>query len=394
MNKTPEWTRPLSATPRPPSAPGGTVTDDYMVNSVAISDDGSRIIAGTYYYPFDGTQRMQTDGTFGVYCYDSKGDRQWADDFEGDEGVYSVAISTDGKIAAAGGLRQGGKYGRSGPTLGFLRAYDVATGKELLDFKDPQFNTIVNSVAISRNGRVIGAGTKTSLYVFSALGGSFSKAPAAPFGVTQSVDSIAIAPGGDWFAACGKNGCVYTGEVKSGMVKSPAVWTEPSHTHFVSVAIPRSGDQFAVAGGSVVYLFGRKSAGSGYIAQYKLPASSGKSIRFVSMSSDGKLAIAAANHGTAGILFALTVGTNGLTPAWSFPTTHNPNSTSTDKAGRYFTLADGYPDDVPGSFCLYKNTGKIWEYPTPKMNWPMVISADGKSIAGGGDDNKLYFFVP
>jgi WD40 repeat protein len=394
MKKTPEWTRPLSATPLPPSTHGTTTTDDYMVNSVAISDDGSRIIAGTYYYPFDGTQRMQTDGTFGVYCYDKKGDRQWADEFDGDEGVYSVAISNDGKVAAAGGLRQGGKYGRSSPTLGLLRAYDAAKGKTLLDFKDPQFNTIVNSVAISKHGTVLGAGTKTTLYVFSAAGGSFPSAPAVPFGVTQSVDSIAVAPDGNWFAACGKNGCVYSGDVQSGSVNNPVLWTETSHTHFVSVAIPASGDNFAVAGGNVVYLFNRKSARTGYIAQYKLPASSGTSIRFVSMSSDGKLAIAAANHGTAGVLFALTVGTHGFTPAWSFPTTHNPNSTTTDKASHYFTLADGYPDDVPGSFCLYAKTGKIWQCSTPKMNWPMVISADGQSIAGGGDDNTLYFFVP
>jgi WD40 repeat protein len=394
MNKTPEWTRPLSATPLPPSTDGATITDDYMVNSVAISDNGGRIIAGTYYYPFDGTQRMQTDGTFGVYCYDKKGDRHWADEFEGDEGVYSVALSNDGKIAVAGGLRQGGKYGRSGPTLGFLRAYDAAKGKILLDFKDSHFNTIVNSVAISKNGDVLAAGTKKSLYVFSAVGGSFPSTPVAPFGVTQSVDSIAVAPNGKWFAACGKNGCVYTGEVKTGGVNNPVLWTETSHTHFVSVAIPASGDNFAVAGGSVVYLFNKKSAGTGYVAQYKLPASSGTSIRFVSMSADGKLAIAVANHGTAGVLFALTVGPQGFSPAWSFATTHNPNSTKPDKATRYFTLADGYPDDVPGSFCLYANTGKIWQCPTPKMNWPMVISADGKSIAGGGDDNKLYFFVP
>ncbi len=393
MKKTPEWTRSLSATPLPDSA-SGTSTDDYMVNSAGISDDGSRIVAGTYYYPFDGTQRMRTDGTFGVYCYGADGQRHWADEFEGDEGVYAVAISADGKIAAAGGLRQGGKYGRSGPTLGFLRAYAVANGQVLLDFRDPKFNTIVNSVAISKDGGVIAAATKSSLYVYSQTDGTFPTTPAAPFGITKAIDSVAVAPDGTWFAAGGKNGNVYVGEVKSGSVKNAGVWTEPAHTHFVSVAIPETGSRFAVAGGNVVYLFDRNSVSGGYVAQYQLPASSGKSIRFVSMSGDGKLVIAAANHNSAGILFALTVGANTLTPAWSFPTTHNPNSTTTDKTGHYFTLADGYPDDVPGSFCLYTKTGKVWECATPKMNWPMVISADGTAIAGGGDDNKLYFFVP
>jgi WD40 repeat protein len=394
MNKTPEWTRPLSATPLPGTAPGNAAPDDYMVNSVAMADDGSRIVAGTYYYPFDGTQRMQTNGTFGVYCHGSDGHRNWADEFEGDEGVYSVAISADGKIAVAGGLRQGGKYGRSGPTLGFLRAYDISNAKVLLDFRDPGFNTIVNSVAISRTGAVVAAATKNSLYVYSAANGAFPTSPAIPFGVTKAIDSVAIAPDGTWFAACGKNGNVYGGEVKTGTVKNPVLWTEPAHTHFVSVAISPSGDKFVVGGGNVVYLFNRNSVAGGYVARYKLPASSGRSIRFVSISSDGTLVTAVANKGNAGILFALTVGANTLTAAWTFPTAHNPNSTTMDKAAHYFTLADGYPDDVPGTFSLFKKTGKVWEYPTPKMNWPMVISADGTAIAGGGDDNKLYFFEP
>ncbi|MFL6447053.1 MAG: WD40 repeat domain-containing protein [Bryobacteraceae bacterium] len=394
MNKTPEWSHPLSATPLPGTASGKAAADDYMVNSVAISADGSRIVAGTYYYPFDGTQRMRTDGTFGTYCYGSNGIRHWADEFAGDEGVYSVAISADAKIAVAGGLRQGGKYGRSRPTLAFLRAYDVATGKVLLDFRDPQFNTVVDSVAVSDNGGVIAAGTKTSLYIYSVNNGAFPATPAVPFGVTKAIESVAVAPDGSWFAACGKNGNVYTGAVKPGAVNDPVVWTEPAHTHFVSIAIARSGNQFVVAGGNVVYLFDRNSVANGYRARYELPASSGTSIRFVSISTDGTLVTAVANAGEAGILFALTVGANTLSLAWSFPSTHNPNSTTMDKAARYFTLADGYPDDVPGSFSLFKETGKVWEYTTTKMNWPMVISADGSAIAAGGDDNKLYFFVP
>jgi WD40 repeat protein len=393
MNKKPEWSHPLSATPLPGTAPGTAATDDYMVNSVGISENGSRIIAGTYYYPFDGTQRMRTDGTFGVYCYGADGHRHWSDEFEGDEGVYSVAISGDGKIAVAGGLREGGKYGRRGPTLGFLRGYNAINGKVLLDFHDPGFNTIVNSVAISSHGAVLGAATKNSLYIYSAVEGAFPPHPAAPFGVTKAIDSIAVAADGTWFAACGKNGNVYAGEVHPGIVKNPVLWTEPGHTHFVSVAIPRSGDKFVVAGGNVVYLFDRKSLATGYVAQYKLPVASGRSIRFVSISNNGTLVAAVANHGEAGILFGLAVENSTLTPAWSFPTNHNPNSTAMDKAARYFTLADGYPDDVPGSFCLFETTGKMWQCPTPKMNWPMVISADGKAIAGGGDDNKLYFFV-
>src|SRR4051794_3831858 len=394
MNKTPEWTHSLSATPLPGTTPGDAAPDDYMVNSVAISEDGARIVAGTYYYPFDGTQRMRTDGTFGVYCYGSNGNRYWADEFEGDEGVYAVAISADGKIAVAGGLRQGGKYGRNGPSLAFLRAYEVANGKVLLDYRDPQFNTIVNSVAISNTGGVIAAGTKTSLYVYSAVNGAFPASPAVPFGVTKAIDSVALAPDGTWFAACGKNGNVYAGEVKSGTVKNPVVWTEPAHTHFVSVAVPGTGDKFAAAGGNVVYLFNRNSVAKGYVARYKLPLESGRSIRFVSVSSDGKLVTAVANHGEAGVLFALRVDANTLEPTWTFPTSHKPNSTTMDKAARYFTVADGYPDDVPGSFSLFKETGKVWQCTTPKMNWPMVISANASAIAGGGDDNKLYFFVP
>ena len=64
-----------------------------LVNSVAISDDGSLVAAATYYYPYPGTTKPRTDGKFGTYVFDAHGNELWRDLYEGNEGLYSVAVS-------------------------------------------------------------------------------------------------------------------------------------------------------------------------------------------------------------------------------------------------------------------------------------------------------------
>src|SRR6266568_956625 len=76
----------------------------YMVNSVAISDNAKRIVGCYYYFPYPGTVISDTNGTFCAYCADADGNRLWSDQYEGCQGVFGVAISGDGKVAAAGGL--------------------------------------------------------------------------------------------------------------------------------------------------------------------------------------------------------------------------------------------------------------------------------------------------
>jgi hypothetical protein len=180
--------------------------DDYMVNAVAISDDGSRVVAGTYYQHYLGTTRVRTDGKFGTYCYDAKGagTRLWADEYQGHRGIYSVAISGDGTVAAGGGLLTKGQFQQ--PKRGLLRAFDAATGSKLLNSSD--FPDRVNSVSLSRDGGVLAAVAESSLFVFlRSASGLFSASP-------QEIDldgfsqSVAVHPSGSWLAACDQKGKV------------------------------------------------------------------------------------------------------------------------------------------------------------------------------------------
>src|SRR5438270_3256422 len=104
-----------------------------MVNSVAISDDGKRVVAGYYYYPYPGTTIKDTNGEFCTFCTDETGKRIWADQYIGVQGVFAVAISGDGLVAAAGGILKDSANGP--PFQGLLRAYDATNGNVLLDYK-------------------------------------------------------------------------------------------------------------------------------------------------------------------------------------------------------------------------------------------------------------------
>lgn len=393
MSQNAQWSHHLSHA-RLPSLPGDPPnTDDYMVNSAVISDDGSCVVGGTYYYPYSGTKRTHTDGTFGVYCYTSGGHRLWADEFEGDEGVYAVALSGDGHIAVAGGLFTGGLYSTRADQ-GLLRVYDVTTGNRLLDYVAPQFTKRVNCVSISGDGAVLSAAMKTSLGIFLRNQQTYSPRPLTPFATTKTIESVAVHPGGGWFAGCGEDGNVYVANIKNQTVDQPVLWTEPEHTHFITAAVSKGTDYFVVGGAGVVYLFDRSAMGHGPIAQYSLPQGGPKSIRSVWISKDGMLVTAVANQGPAGMLLGLAAKGKNLTLAWQWPTVHNPNSTTMDDSASYITVAEGYPDDKPGSFSLFNAGGKLWEHATAKMSWPMMISANGKGIVAGSDDNILYYFAP
>ena len=55
-----KWTKKLSSLPLCVSPE--VCADDYMVNAAAISDDGSRVVAVTYYQNYLNTSRPRLDG--------------------------------------------------------------------------------------------------------------------------------------------------------------------------------------------------------------------------------------------------------------------------------------------------------------------------------------------
>src|SRR5688572_6495140 len=145
-----KWTKKLSGQPlcMPPEPP---CIDDYMVNAAAISDDGSRVVAGTYYKQYEvlpnaAPMRQRVDGRYGIYVFDTNGlgMRLFSNEFQGDEGIYTVAISGNGAIAAGAGMLNRTSAGQ--PRRGIVRAFEVATGRLVLDTS--MFVERVNSVAL------------------------------------------------------------------------------------------------------------------------------------------------------------------------------------------------------------------------------------------------------
>jgi WD40 repeat protein len=363
-----------------------------MVNSVAISNDGSRLVAGTYFYPYKGTHRNHTDGTFGTYCFDSAGGQLWKNEFNGNEGVYDVAISGNGAVAVAGGLVSGGKYGTP-PDQGLLRAFDTTNGAVLLDYIGTARRFI--SVALSDAGNVLAAtADDNQLYLFPQKGGAFPAIPTTPFAAGKHEKFVAVHPSGAWLAACDKDGNIYQANLDGGAVSSTSQWHTPITVGLLAVAIAADADVFVVGGDDVVYLFNRNSVANGPVAQYQTGAGV-NGVRWVAISDDGLLITTVVNQFTGGLLIAISVNGAALAFDWHRALQNNPNSTRMDSAGTYVTVAGGYPDNVPGAFYLFDSSGNpLWAYPTSKMNWPMVISANAQGIAAGSDDNTLYFFVP
>lgn len=390
-----KWRHNLSTS----SGERSTARPTSFVNWVAISDDASRIIADTYYYPYPGTTSSDTHGKFGAYCYDYKGERIWADEFEGDEGIFSVAISGDGKVAAAGGLFSGGAYADR-PESALLRAYDATDGARLLDYMSGRRR--INYISLSGDGSVLAAVSANKLFVFLRDKGKFPHDPDISVSAGKFLDCVAVHPKGNWLVACDRGGNVYLVTIRGGDVQKTYTWSAPVVIPFLSVAVSKDAETFVVGGGNVVYLFTKGSMTQPKpdpIATFtpNNTAVNGErsNVRWVAISGDGSFVTSVENNALAGVLRALSYSDNKLTQKWEKALDRNPNSTSMDSAGKYITVADGNPVGTAGSFYLFNAAGdRIWDFGTDNMNWPMFISADGGGIAAGSDDGSVLGFEP
>ena len=413
------------------------ISDIFWVNSVAISNDASRVVGATFLHNYrhkTGKGFPNVQGRFGVVCFDENAPRDpkepdkplWIDEYDGWDGVFGVAISGDGTTAAAGGW-----YDKTGNGVwGIIRAYNAANGKTLLD--ETNIKQRVSWVSLSENGRVMAAVADDVYLFFREAGEAFNPIPVR-LGVAGAanryVTNVAIHPDGTWLAACDKLGHVYvvTLDLATASVGRLFRWTAPDKREipFLTVAIAASANKFIVAGGNSVFLFdfgaiGRGAAPADYAIEYDTsknkdhgnvpidkvdPARILENVRWAAVSSDASLVTAVANRSVpvegstterlAGVLVALRPHSGALNFFWDRAIDSYPNCTSTDARGRYVAACDGFPTGKPAKFYLFDAEGQqLWYAVTHNMNWPIAISADASAIAAGSDDGAVYRFVP
>lgn len=368
------------------------------VNSTAISGLGGLVVAGTFFHAYkkpvtpDGAPETASEpDEFGTYCFDSNGKQLWADKFEGFEGVYGVAISDDGRIAASGG------WYSYNPLQGFLRAYSTDDGKQLFNYPVP--GARIGALALSSDGKTLVAGAD-SLYLFQQSDGVFPTKPSIftlP-GPSNSVQAVSLSGDGTSIVMGDAQGNVYLIENKGGEIGRVYQWDSEDLETVHSVAMAPLGGWFAVVGYSkYAYLFSTDSIkNKEYVDVYDF----GKKGRagWVAISMTGDFISAIRNDDKTGWVYGLQNSNQKLSLLWSDPqpTLANPNSTSVDFRGRYVSVADGYPDGTAGHFYLFDApTGNLlWRYETTNMNWPMFISSNGAGIVAGSDQGRVFYFTP
>ncbi|HVL69970.1 MAG TPA: WD40 repeat domain-containing protein [Vicinamibacterales bacterium] len=364
-----------------------------LINSLDISRDGSRILAGTYRraYGADLVDGLRT--RFGVYCYDAAGKLLRARVIDGSAGVYWVALSADGRYAASGGLVT--------ETTGFFDVFDLETGATLL----PQVTTAgrVNRVDLSDDGAVLAACAADTVYVARQTAGAF----AAPqtFALGSEAVSVAVSPDGTWVAAVSYDSTVHLFGVSAAGAMAAGSFAYPlQNASGHSVQFSPDGAWFATAhgggnhGGSFC-LFNVAQFATAPGSYWDAPVGVGGSVYSVALAlSEGALVpdvAATINASDGGSV--VRVRTSGASPAtvWSFATARPPNCVAMNPSGSLVAIADGYPENTPGNFYLLDGSGTCrWTCPSGNMNWPIAVAAGTGAVVGGSDDANVYFFTP
>ena len=262
-------TAPLAPAPKKPLWEK-RLSDIFWINSVAMSNDGSRVVAATFIHDYrqrTGKFQPNVQSRFGTHLFDDAKNSptapKWSDEFDGSDGVFGVAISGDGKVAAASGWLE-----KTGNTpVGLLRAYDATDSKPdsikvLLDYRDS--NQRISWVALSDDGKVLTA-VADDVYVFFRDGKAFNPVPVR-LGVggiaNRYVTAVALHPSGTWLAACDASGHVHVARIANGAISTMITWTAPKEFPFLSVAIARDSQTFVVGGGNSVFHFAFDASGN------------------------------------------------------------------------------------------------------------------------------------
>ena len=222
------------------------------VNSVDISEDGQRVIGGNYFHVYNQTANPPTApaslSTIGAYLWNAQGTLLWKDEFQSTEGVHSVALSRDGTWAASVGWGANS----TGNDIGFIYAYDAATGNKSLAYN---LQGQILQVALSGDGSYLVAAAD-SIYFFNRTASNWSGPQIIPSSNLPHDDivSVDISDDGQWIVAGTYQGFIVLIQNNNGVLSAPVSWQSKSgHIHWVAMAADGSGFVAGASSGNVPY---------------------------------------------------------------------------------------------------------------------------------------------
>jgi WD40 repeat protein len=373
-----------------------TPTSGEYINSVATTADGRTSVAGTFFHSYSQDRRagdQSNQGHYGIYCWDATGQLQWSNTFDGYEGVYWVAISSDGGYAASCGW-----YSGSPNYSGFIAAFDASDGTAALDYY--KTSSRVNQVAFDAAAQLLVAGGEELLF-FARTGASFGTTPAKlPIDTGDSVISVGVSADGQWVAAGTYNGNVILVKVVDGSPASANEWVPSVSNTVHSVAMASEGQGFVVGmkNGEFAYFNCADFIGTpSPEPAWTQTLAGASSVYGVAIAPDASFVSAVGNLGaSAGTVAVFDNVGSAAQQRWQQSLAANPNSTSIDGQGLFVAVADGHPDGTPGHFTLFNAVTGVesWSYTTGNMSWPIQLATNAMACIAGSDDGNVYYFAP
>lgn len=348
--------------PPPPSAPFWTYKTRGSVEAVAVSRDGSTVLAGGSYPDHK------------VYAFGSQDNTTlWTYNFTVGS-INSVAVSDNGSTIVAGGYQ-------------YVRVFGRQSNTTIWTYKS---SSSINSVAISADGNTIVAGTDDGyVYVF----GRQNNATIWKYNTNLRVYSVAVSADGTTIVSGDGHYSPYYGYVRVfSRLSNITMWTYKAGSYFYGVAVSANGSTI-VAGcdNFMVYVLGRQSNTTVWTFKTGNPAQS------VGVSADGNTIAATSRNGNLTVFARATnmtlvnYNTNSIL--------YNAMAVSSDG----LTIACGGWGKA--SWGMYskarlfsRNLGLLWDYnvggniSTSIYGPAVAISGDGTLAAYGSDNNEISVF--
>lgn len=412
-----------------------------QINSVAISDDGSRCVFGSSF--------ERGEGRFYTYLCDGKGQLMQKHAIAENisyQGVFWVDVSGDGKYFASGGETQNPQPDEQShkPVTGqpgFLQAYSVETGDCLLKVTR---SGRINQVSLSQDGHYLAVCYGHTVEVFELTGSTYRSifTRATP---DYSINSCEISDNGSIVVTSGihyaddqvdlfkkvvnsselrKIQQSTAGQINAYKVDGEAVnilATCDVDAGCMRVAVVDDGSQWAVSlhDGGCGLVFASSPDAFAWRIRPDIPnIELAYAVAITKTDQDDVYVACGANQKNSdfgGLVYLVQSvrmvyendGDSHYPPAyfkgviqWAQDTEFGVNpGVSLDKNAHYVTATDGKPKgktvkESKGNFYLFAATNgqKIWQHQTDMMNWPMQLAIDGHSVIGGSDNGSVYYW--